>query len=154
MNLTPLTIVYRPISLLLVFNLIFEKTMYHRLKSFLEKNDILHDSQYGFREKRWTEHAILDITHQMESNMDKVIHVWYIYWLTKGFWYSRSFNIIFEKLNHYGMLGIINDWFASYLVGRKQITQTNQKNMSSKETATGLRFRSPALPYIHKWYRK
>ena len=79
MNLTPLTIVYRPISLLLVFNLIFEKTMYHRLKSFLEKNDILHDSQYGFREKRWTEHAILDITHQMESNMDKVIHVWYIY---------------------------------------------------------------------------
>ena len=40
------------ISLLSVFNRIFEKTMYRRLKSFLEKNGILHDSQYGFREKR------------------------------------------------------------------------------------------------------
>lgn len=30
-----------------------------------------------FVKKRWTEHAILDITHQMESNMDKVIHVWF-----------------------------------------------------------------------------
>ena len=40
------------ISLLSVFNRNFEKTMYRRLKSFLEKNGILHDSQYGFREKR------------------------------------------------------------------------------------------------------
>ena len=49
---------YRPITLLSVFNRIFEKTMFRRLKSFLEKNDILHDSQHGFRGKRSTEHAI------------------------------------------------------------------------------------------------
>lgn len=48
---------YRPISLLSIFNHIFEKTknkqkMYYPLKSFLEKHDKLHDSQYGFREKK------------------------------------------------------------------------------------------------------
>ena len=32
---------YRPISLLSIFNRIFEKLMYHRLKSFLDKNNIL-----------------------------------------------------------------------------------------------------------------
>ena len=42
---------YRPISLLSVFNRIFEKTMYRRLMAYLEINGILCDSQYGFREK-------------------------------------------------------------------------------------------------------
>ena len=41
---------YRPISLLSIFNRIFEKLMYHRLKPYLGKNDILFKSQYGFRE--------------------------------------------------------------------------------------------------------
>ena len=59
---------YRPISLLSVFNRIFEKMMYYRLKSFLEQHNILHDSQYGFREKRSTEHALLDIINQIETN--------------------------------------------------------------------------------------
>ena len=52
---------YRPISLLSVFNRIFEKMMYNWLKAFLEKFGILHESRYGFREKRSTEHAILEI---------------------------------------------------------------------------------------------
>ena len=62
---------YRPISLLSIFNRIFEKMMYNRLKSFIEKCNILHDSQYGFREKRSTEHSILDIINEIETNMDK-----------------------------------------------------------------------------------
>ena len=32
---------YRPISLLSVFNRIFEKLMYHRLNSYLDKNNVL-----------------------------------------------------------------------------------------------------------------
>ena len=65
---------YRPISLLSIFNRIFEKMMYNRLKSFIEKCNILHDSQYGFREKRSTEHAILDIINEIETNMDKKLY--------------------------------------------------------------------------------
>ena len=42
---------YRPISLLSIFNRIFEKLMYRQLKNFLDKHDILFKSQYGFREK-------------------------------------------------------------------------------------------------------
>ena len=40
---------YRPISLLSIFNRIFEKLMYRQLKNFLDKHDILFKSQYGFR---------------------------------------------------------------------------------------------------------
>ena len=42
---------HRPISLLSIFNRIFEKIMYNRLKLFIEKCNILHDSQYGFVKK-------------------------------------------------------------------------------------------------------
>ena len=65
---------YRPISLLSVFNRIFEKIMYYRLKSFLEKKNIFNDSQYGFREKRSTENAILDIINQIKNNMDNKMY--------------------------------------------------------------------------------
>ena len=50
---------YRPISLLSIFNRLFEKVMYNRPKSFLNKYNVLYESQYGFRERRSTDHAIL-----------------------------------------------------------------------------------------------
>ena len=28
-----------------------------------------------------------------------------------------------KKLNHYGIRGIINDWFSSYVLGRSQVTE-------------------------------
>ena len=44
--------------------------MYHRLKGFLDRNDIVFKSQYGFREKYSTQHAILDIINTIQNNMD------------------------------------------------------------------------------------
>ena len=44
------------------------------MKSFFEKKNILSDSQHGFREKRFTEHAILDIINQIENNIDNRIY--------------------------------------------------------------------------------
>ena len=61
---------YPPISLLSIFNRIFEKLMYQRLKTFLDKNDILLKSQYGFREKHSTQHAVIDIVNIIQNNMD------------------------------------------------------------------------------------
>ena len=62
---------YRPISLLSCFNRIFQKLMYKRMKKFIEKENILCISQYGFRQGHSTEHAILDIVNEIQSNMDK-----------------------------------------------------------------------------------
>lgn len=61
---------YRPISLLSIFNIIFEKLMYHQLKAFLDKNDILFKSQYGFREKYSTQHDVIDIVNVIQNNME------------------------------------------------------------------------------------
>ena len=61
---------YRLISLRSIFNRIFEKLKYHRLKSFRGKNDILFKSQYGFREEHSRQHAIIDSVNVIQNNMD------------------------------------------------------------------------------------
>ena len=65
---------YRPISLLSIFNRLFEKIMYNRLVEFMEKNDLLSNSQYGFRKHHATHHAILDIMNQIHSNFDNKLY--------------------------------------------------------------------------------
>ena len=44
--------------------------MFKRLKMFLDQNDIFFRSQYGFRDKHSTQHAILDIVNTIQGNMD------------------------------------------------------------------------------------
>ena len=66
---------YRPISLLSIFNRIFERLMYKRLKSFLEINGLFLESQYGFREQHSTQHVI-DIINRIKKKHEQrdVLH--------------------------------------------------------------------------------
>ena len=62
---------YRPISLLSSFNRIFEKLLCYRMKDFIDKNKLIHSSQYGFRKAHSPDHAILDIVETLQNNIDK-----------------------------------------------------------------------------------
>ena len=52
---------YRPVSLLPQFSKILEKLFNNRLDKFIEKNEIITDCQYGFRPKKSTNLALLDL---------------------------------------------------------------------------------------------
>ena len=53
-----LMINYRPISLLITILKLLEKVIYRCVYSFLEKENILFQSQYAFRSNHNCEHAI------------------------------------------------------------------------------------------------
>ena len=53
--------------------------------------------------------------------------------LESNFVTTFTHSILLQKLSHYGIRGIINDWFTSYLIGHKQITKIGRRNKSSEE---------------------
>ena len=113
---------FRPISLLSVFNRIIEKLIYRQLKSFLEDRNRLYHSQYGFRERRSTEHALIDIVNQIQTNFDKGIYTCGIFIDLKKAFDTVDHSVLLQKL-YYGVRGIVNDWFCSYLSNCIQSTQ-------------------------------
>ena len=51
---------------------LIEKIVHKRLYSFLEKNCLLFEQQYGFRNKLSTNHALIDTTNRIQEAFDKV----------------------------------------------------------------------------------
>ena len=118
---------YRPISLLSLFNRLFEKVMYNRLKSYVELNGLLYNGQYGFRENMSTQHAILDIVNSIQSNMDNKLFTCGIFLDFKKAFDTVDHSILLSKLYHYGIRGPVNEWFSSYLNGRVQLLKLINK---------------------------
>ena len=123
---------YRPISLLSIFNRIFERLMYKRLKSFFEINGLFYESQYGFREKHSTQHALIDIVNRIQNNMDKGMFSTGVFIDLKKAFDTVDHEILLDKLYRYGIRGIVLEWFSSYLKGRSQVTQIGE-HASPKE---------------------
>ena len=77
---------YRPISILFIFSKILEKLVHTRTLSFLKSHLVLTPTQYGFRPKYSTFHALLDITNSALDNIEKKLYTGLVFLnLTKAF---------------------------------------------------------------------
>ena len=111
---------YRPVSVLPVFSKILEKLMYTRLLSFLNKNDILYNLQFGFRSGHSTAMALMALVDSISKSLDNGE-------FTLGVFldFSKAFDcldhkILFDKLEHYGVRNEALMWFKSYFTDRNQ----------------------------------
>ena len=111
---------YRPISLLSNINKIYEKVMYSRVYSFINKSNCFYPLQFGFRGKHSTNHALLSIVDQINEALDKNKVVGSIFVDFQKAFDTVNHEILLTKLSHYGIKGNINKWFRSYLLDRKQ----------------------------------
>ena len=83
------------------------------------------------RENHSTQHAIIDSVNVIQNNMDQKLFTCGIFLDLKKAFDTVDQLILLQKLNHYGIRGIINAWFASYLLGRSQVTELGL-NLSTK----------------------
>ena len=118
---------YRPISLISNIGKLIEKIVHKRLYSFLEKNSLLFEQQYGFRNKLSTNHTLIDITNRIQEACDNGQCACRIYVDFKKAFDTVNHNILLDKLAHYGVRGTENNWFKTYLTNRKQhVTVSDQ----------------------------
>ena len=99
--------------------------MYNRLHTFLNKNNIIYNLKFGFRQQYSTSHALINITENIRKALDDgnmgcgvFVH------LQKAF-DIVDHQILLAKLNHYGIRGFSNDWFKSYLSNCSQYISIN-----------------------------
>ena len=61
---------YRPISVLNIFSKTFERLMFNKLIKFLDKYNIFHQNQFGFRQGHFTYHALITQVDKITKSLN------------------------------------------------------------------------------------
>ena len=113
------------ISISITISKLLEKIMYKRIYDFLDVNHALYDSQYGFRKKHSCEHAISELLSNIVKGFEKKEFTISIFLdLSKAF-DTLSHSVLYDKLERYGIRGVVLDWFKSYLCDRSMQAKCN-----------------------------
>ena len=112
--------------------------MYRRLIPYIEKKNILFQSQFGFRGKHSTTQAVILMTDRIQKAIeDKQYSCGIFLDLSKAF-DTVDHRILLHKLEAYGIRGIVNEWFKSYLHNRRQFTTIGSMRSEEKIVKYGV----------------
>ena len=128
---------YRPISLLIVWSKVYERTMYNRIYAYMEKFALLYSKQFGFRSKHSTIEAVVELTEKIRlKNSFKEAYSFFLD-LRKAF-DTLDHEILLTKLDAYGIRGNCLKWFRSYLNDRQQRVEVNGVSSDWKKIKCGV----------------
>lgn len=130
---------YRLISVLSALNNIFEKLLVQRLLNYLEMNNFFYSKQYGFRKGSSTQTAVLELVEELSDTIDrrKKIAGCLFLDLSKAF-DTIDHGFLLRKLDAYGVRGLPNELFRSYLNGRKQTVLINGHRSDDRKIEIGV----------------
>ena len=129
---------YRPISILPVFSKIIEQAVKSQLSDFLERNRLLTDSQFGYRQNRSTKLASTFVFDDIRKFIDggQLVGVVYID-LTKAF-DTVGHGTLLHKLQEYGVEGRELEWFTNYLFNRNQAVYVDNAISTKQQLSNGV----------------
>ena len=115
---------YRPISILPILGKIIENFANEQLTGYIENNEILSNQQYGFRKNNSTTYLMINLFDRIFDSKSKGYKPAILFLDVKKAFDTVTHEILIEKLRHYGLGGIVLQWFQSYLSTRYQCTKT------------------------------
>ena len=74
---------YRPISLLSVFSIIFERLMYNRILYFIKRHKLFNKFQFGFRNNHSTFMALIFLIENLVNALDNGNVQWLYFWTSR-----------------------------------------------------------------------
>ena len=126
---------YRSVSLLLTISKVLEKEVYKRVYKFLEKHNVLYDNQYGFRNRRSCEQAVMELLGKVLRAKYQGKHSSAIFLdLSKAF-DTLDHKILLRKPDLYSLRGLCKERFKDYLKNRTLVTKIltiNNRNVKSE----------------------
>ena len=116
----------RPISLLNIFAKIYEKAIYTRLYSYIEKFNLISVNQHGFRANHSTETAVTQFIQNVYRALENRHH-----YVGICIDFSKAFDclnhrVLIAKLENIGVRGPALKLMTDYLSDRSQITYYNE----------------------------
>ena len=117
---------YRPVSLLPQFSKILEKVFNNRLDNFIEKHSLINDNQYGFRNNRSTSQALIELIEEITNSIDSKRYAVGVFIDLKKAFDTINHEILFSKLEQYGIRGLALEWVRSYLKNRRQFVKMGE----------------------------
>ena len=126
--------------------------MYKRLYTFLNNNNIIFNLHFGFRQQYSTSHALINITEIIRKTLDDGnIGCGAFVDIQKAF-DTVDHQILLAKLSHYGIRGVLNGWFKSYLSNRSQYVSINGYDSGLAATNCGVPQGSVIGPLLYLLY--
>jgi hypothetical protein len=129
---------YRPISLTSVIGKLLESVITDRIVDHLEDNNLLGNSQHGFRRKRSCLTNLLEFFHHMIAVYDNSRAIDVIYLDFKKAFDKVPHKRLLSKLRALGVGGTVAGWIECWLSERKQRVVINGANSQWSSVTSGV----------------
>jgi ribonuclease P/MRP protein subunit RPP40 len=111
---------YRPVSLTSQVGKLFERIVRDYLVGFLEENELLRDSQHGFRTRRSCLTNLLEFLDIVSDCVDEGVPVDAVYLDFQKAFDKVSHSKLLSKMARYGIDDGVVRWVRNWLSGRRQ----------------------------------
>ena len=115
-----------------------EKLVHRQLSDYLERNNLLSCSQFGFRGKRSTQHAVTLFTEHIRNNMDQSRCTGALFMDLRKAFDTVHHGTLLDKLSCYGIQNTELAWFEDYLLNRKQFVCYDQSTSQPEQMTYGV----------------
>ena len=129
---------YRPISLLPTMSKVLERAVSNQVYGYFERTNKLYNLQFGYRHGYSTEGLLLKILDYIAKQRSENKHVINVFIDLRKAFDTVPYEILFEKLLHYGLSKNTVEWFRSYLSERRMYTKVADSESGMEDILCGV----------------